>query len=221
MTARSQQIDRDGRTVGKAAEAQSPIAPSSQETKTRSMLSNSEAKPAPPVLAEALQPSPAHAARDGRLAFAPGGPPRLAVIVDTEEEFDWSQPFTRTSRSVQSIAAQSRAQDIFDRYGVRPTYVVDQCVIESDKAVETLSAFRDAGAAEIGAHLQPWVNEPYLETVNDRNTLQCNLPEEIERAKMQSLTAGIAEQFGASPRVFKAGRYGYGPSTTEIGRAHV
>lgn len=163
-----------------------------------------------------LAPSPAAAVADGRMAFAAGGPPRLAVVVDTEEEFDWTKPFTRTSRGVGSIAAQERAHEIYDQFGVRPTYAVDQCVVESDAAVGVLNDLRKSGRAEIGAHLQPWVSEPYLEEVSDRNSFQCNLPPEVERAKLETLTSAIAAQFGARPTVFKAGRYGYGPATTGI-----
>lgn len=200
------ECEMDASTFARAAEVD----------KTPAMPSARRAPSAPPDIIRDLAPSPARAAAEGRMAFAPGGAPRLAVVVDTEEEFDWTQPFNRTSRGVGSIAAQARAHEIYERHGVRPTYVVDQCVVESDAAVDILDDLRKSGRAQIGAHLQPWVSEPYLEEVNDRNSFQCNLPAEIERAKLETLTSAIAARFGARPTAFKAGRYGYGPATTDI-----
>jgi hypothetical protein len=93
-------------------------------------------------------------------------PPRLLVVVDTEEEFDWSRPHARENTSVTAIAAQGRAQQVFDRHGIVPTYVIDYPVAASPAAVEALRAFADRGRCRIGAHLHPWVNPPVSETVN-------------------------------------------------------
>jgi len=54
----------------------------------------------------------------------PPGPPRLYVVVDSEEEFDWSAPFSRRETRVSNIAAQERAQSVLERHGVRPVYLV-------------------------------------------------------------------------------------------------
>ena len=143
-------------------------------------------------------------------------PPSLAVVVDTEEEFDWSAPFDRSSRGVGSIAAQARAQEIYAKYALAPTYVCDACVVEDDAAVATLAAFAATGEARIGTHLHPWVSRPYEETVSAPNSFQCNLPPDLERAKLTGLTEAIAERFGARPTVFKAGRYGFGADTLSI-----
>jgi len=42
----------------------------------------------------------------------PSGPPRLFVVVDTEEEFDWSAPFSRDSVGVSAIQEVGRLQDV-------------------------------------------------------------------------------------------------------------
>jgi hypothetical protein len=72
---------------------------------------------------------------------------------------------------------------------------------------------RAEGRAEIGAHLHPWVCPPHEEEVSRFNSYHCNLPPELERAKIETLTAAIEEGFGTRPTVFKAGRYGFGHST--------
>ncbi|HEV2816530.1 MAG TPA: polysaccharide deacetylase family protein [Allosphingosinicella sp.] len=139
--------------------------------------------------------------------------PELLIVVDTEEEFDWSRPFSRESVSTRTIPAQARAHLIYDRFGIVPTYVVDYPVATDAEAVRFLRGLGDEGKAEIGAHLHPWVTPPHVEEVSVRNSYHCNLPPELERAKLAALTEAIAFGFGARPTIFKAGRYGYGRAT--------
>lgn len=140
----------------------------------------------------------------------------LVVVVDTEEEFDWSAPFSRDAVATRSIPAQARAHEIFDRFGVVPTYVVDYPVATDPKAVAFLRDLKQRGKAEIGAHLHPWVTPPHDEPVTTRNSYHCNLPPALERAKIETLTDAIERSFGERPTIFKAGRYGFGPHTGTV-----
>ena len=142
--------------------------------------------------------------------------PQLAVVVDTEEEFDWTRPFSRASVATTSIPAQAGAHEIYDRFGLIPTYVIDHPVATDARSIEFLGALEREGRAEIGAHLHPWVNPPHEETVTTRNSYHCNLPPELERAKIVELTRAIEKGFGERPTVFKAGRYGFGPNTARV-----
>ncbi len=144
------------------------------------------------------------------------GRPLLCVIVDTEEEFDWSKPLSRANRSVATIPAQARAQDVFAEFGIVPTYVVDYPVAADPEAAGFLRACRDAGACAIGAHCHPWVNPPEVEAVTPYNSYAGNLPADLEYRKLAALTRTIAAAFGERPRVYKAGRYGLGPNTPGI-----
>jgi len=139
--------------------------------------------------------------------------PELLIVVDTEEEFDWSAPFSRASVATRSIPAQARAQEIYNRFGIVPTYAIDHPVATDANAVRFLRGLKEAGKAEIGAHLHPWVTPPHQEAVNARNSYHCNLPPALEQAKLAALTEAIEAGFGERPTVFKAGRYGFGPST--------
>ena len=140
----------------------------------------------------------------------------LLVVIDTEEEFDWSRPHCRSSTAVTSIGAQWRAQEVFARHGIVPTYVIDYPVAADEAAVGHLGTFFAEGRCHIGAHLHPWVNPPHEESVNPVNSYPGNLPAALERKKLAVLTETIEQGFGARPRVYKAGRYGVGPSTTAI-----
>jgi hypothetical protein len=142
--------------------------------------------------------------------------PELLVVVDTEEEFDWTKPFDRDSTGTRSIPAQARAQALYEEMGIVPTYVVTYPVACDPVAVAYLKRLQDEGRAEIGAHLHPWVTPPHREDVSVRNSYECNLPAALERAKLEALTDAIESSFGRPPTAFKAGRYGFGPNTAEI-----
>jgi hypothetical protein len=142
--------------------------------------------------------------------------PMLVVVVDTEAEFDWGARGPRRAVGVSSVKYQARAQQIFDRYGVRPTFVLDYPVSSTPEAYKFIRDAHRSGACEIGAHLQPWDNPPLVEPMTDENSYPGNLPFELEREKLVQLTRTIEKNIGVRPRVYKAGRYGVGPATARI-----
>jgi len=157
-----------------------------------------------------------------RLPFAGGvtlpaaSRPQLFVVIDTEEEFDWSAPFSRANTSVSAMAHIGRAQSIFDRFGIKPTYVIDYPVAASAEGSERLREFWHDGRCSIGAHLHPWVTPPLTEDVNGPNSFASNLPETLQLEKIRELSITIENRFDARPTIFKAGRYGLGPSTVRV-----
>jgi hypothetical protein len=142
--------------------------------------------------------------------------PILTVVIDTEEEFDWSAPFDPQATATTNLAFQPLAQAIFDRWGVVPTYVIDYPVAHSPEARAVLRPIFDDGRCEIGAHLHPWVTPPHGGPVDNRHSYPGNLPREQEKQKLAALTREIEEGFGRRPTVYKAGRYGIGPATAGI-----
>ncbi len=143
-------------------------------------------------------------------------PPTLVIVVDTEEEFDWSKPFARENNATTAIAEQGRAQEIYARFGVVPLYVIDYPVATTGPAWRTLAGFHAQGLCDIGAHLHPWVNPPFEEAVTTHNSYPGNLPPELEARKLETLTEAISANFGARPTAYKAGRYGLGPATSAL-----
>lgn len=142
--------------------------------------------------------------------------PVLLIAVDTEEEFQWDKPFSRSSTATTSIGAQHRLHDrVYDKYGIVPTYLIDWPVATSPTSVEALKSLMQNGQCEIGTHLHPWVSPPHLETVSTFNSYAGNLPKWLEFEKLQSLTDKITENFNKRPVTFKAGRYGLGKHTAE------
>jgi glycosyltransferase involved in cell wall biosynthesis len=142
--------------------------------------------------------------------------PNLMVVVDTEEEFDWSKPFSTSSRSIESILYQDAAQELFEKFDVRPTYVLDYPIVENQKSVDVVKGYFDREACQVGAHLQPWVNPPYKEELSNFNSYPGNLNYSSEYEKLRELTERISSEISHRPTIYKAGRYGFGPSTAKI-----
>src|SRR3954464_3482455 len=142
--------------------------------------------------------------------------PMLVVVVDTEAEFDWVGSSSRRAVGVTSVEALRQVLPIFERYNIRPTFVVDYPVSTIPEGYEVIRDFYKSGVCQVGAHLQPWDTPPFVEEITDRNSYPGNLTPEVEREKLVRLTAAIAENIGIQPRIYKAGRYGFGLATPGI-----
>jgi hypothetical protein len=136
-------------------------------------------------------------------------------VIDTEEEFDWHAPFSRANTAVQAMRHIGRVQRLAERFGLRPTYVVDYPVATQAVGYEQLREWASHGRCVIGAHLHPWVTPPFDEEVSSANSFACNLPPHLQESKLRVLTGVIERYLGVRPRTFKAGRYGIGAPTLD------
>lgn len=144
--------------------------------------------------------------------------PRPVVIttIDAEEDFNWDSPFSREATDVTSMRSQHIAHRIFERYGVRPTYMVDYPVAAQDAGRAPLRELLGSGVCDVGTQLHPWVTPPFHEAVSFYNSYPGNLAPQLEYDKIAALTEEIDRAFGVTPRIFRAGRYGVGPNTGGI-----
>ena len=131
--------------------------------------------------------------------FQPGLGTRFILTVDTEEEFDWTQPIARAGHTVHSVARLAKFQEFCEGQGVCPVYLVDYPIATSPAAGDILRGAIAAGKAEVGVQLHPWVNPPHDEKVSEHNSFVGNLPPELEREKFRRLKAAIEEQFRRHP----------------------
>ena len=134
----------------------------------------------------------------------------VVVSIDTEED-NWHR--SRHGATAENITELRTMARLFARLGVRPTYFTSYQVAVQPRAVDTLRELCQGGRGEIGAHLHPWNTPPLDEAFVPRNSMLKNLPAALQRAKLDNLTAALAQAFGSRPRVFRAGRYGLGPET--------
>lgn len=157
-----------------------------------------------------------HPAQSDFIDLAPEFGRRFMLFVDTEEEFDWDKPFSRTGHGVNSLKGLAEGQQYFAQAGVQPVYVVDYPILESPQAVALLREWAGQGACAVGAHLHPWVNPPHEEDVTAANSYAGFLPEALERAKLFALRDRIAQEIGTPPLSYRAGRYGVGPNSARL-----
>lgn len=155
-------------------------------------------------------------ARRAEIAWPEDFGTRFTVFVDTEEEFDWSQPLRRENRATQAMRALPEVHRLFAAHGVPATYMVDHPIVACPMSVEILRALLADGRSAIGTQLHPWVNPPFDEEVVPLNSFVGNLPRELEAAKLAVLTGAIASAFGRRPVMFRAGRYGIGPHSLSL-----
>ena len=156
-------------------------------------------------------PAPAELVR-----FAPNSAQRFILTVDTEEEFDWHKPIEREAHTVHTVTRLARFQEFCEGQGVTPVYLVDYPIATSPAATDILRPAVAAGKAEVGVQLHPWVSPPHDENVNEHNSFVGNLPRELEREKFRRLRDVIEQGCGATPLMYRAGRYGVGANTAEI-----
>lgn len=148
--------------------------------------------------------------------FDPSFGTRFVLTIDTEEEFDWSQPLDRTNHGLAHVPRLAKFQQFCEGFGIVPIYLIDYPVATDPRAAEILRDAIAAGRAEVGVQLHPWVSPPHDEEVNVHNSFSGNLSPELERAKFRKLRDTIEQAFGVSPLIYRAGRYGVGPATASI-----
>ena len=142
---------------------------------------------------------------------------KFLVTIDTEEEREWGSDYLdHTHYTVKNISFIKPLQEIFDKYGVKATYLIDYPVAADAEASGILKEFQDNHQAEIGMHLHPWVNPPYEEERTVANSFPSNLPPELQFKKMKLLTDVISEAVGQRPVTYRAGRYGFNESSVKI-----
>jgi hypothetical protein len=132
----------------------------------------------------------------------------LIVTVDTEEEGLWGGVYRTHGNTVENIRGLRRFQNLCDRLGVRPSYLVTTPVAEDVRAADILRGIQANGSCEIGSHLHPWCAPPFEGGSSPGSTFLCNLPEPLQREKLARLTQTVEVRFGRRPVSFRAGRYG-------------
>lgn len=135
--------------------------------------------------------------------------PVFLVTVDVEGDNLWARPRVITTRNA---ACLPRFQELCERYGLRPTYLVTYEMARSaafrDFAQDLLR--RDAG--EVGAHPHAWNTPPLDPLTPDDLRYQPYLfeyPEPVMAEKLRVLTHLLEDTFGVKVVSHRAGRWGF------------
>jgi hypothetical protein len=135
---------------------------------------------------------------------------KFFISIDTEED-DWGE-YRSSGFSLDSLQVLPRVQEIFDAYGAVPTYLVTYPVVQEQRAREFFLEQLALKRCEIGAHCHPWNTPPFVEEINERHSMLCNLPYPTVKSKISNLREEIVRSMGVAPVCFRAGRWGFGPA---------
>ena len=132
----------------------------------------------------------------------------LLVGIDTEGDNQWDAA-ARARQAFENIYALPALHALFERHGVRPTYVVTYPVAKDPRSAEVLRALREGGGCEIGAHHHAWETPPCSAEDVRRHPYASAIPREQFERQLESLTGAIEAAVGAAPVSYRSGRFGF------------
>ena len=142
------------------------------------------------------------------------------ITIDTEGDNIWSRP-----REVQTENARliPRFQHLCERFGLRPTYLVNYEMAMDDRFQEFAADVIGRGVAEIGMHLHAWNSPPLRPLTPDDDTFQPYLieySEPVMREKIAFMTDLLHERLGVRPVSHRAGRWAFDDRYADMLAAH-
>ena len=140
----------------------------------------------------------------------------FVLSVDTEEEWDWNGPFPERAFRVSNAERIPAFQEFCDQLSIRPTYFVDHAVASDRAAASALSTVATGQRCEIGAHLHPWANPPFVGPNDEYHSHVVNLERKHIEAKLDALLGTIEGRIGARPNAFRTGRWGINATVLDL-----
>jgi peptidoglycan/xylan/chitin deacetylase (PgdA/CDA1 family) len=137
--------------------------------------------------------------------------PRVLVGIDTEGDNQWDLR-ARQQQTFENIYALPKLHALFERHGVRPTYVVTWPVATDERSQQVLRYLLLRGDCEIGAHHHAWETPPCTPDDVRRHPYASSLPLPQFEAQLAELTAAIARATGERPVSYRSGRFGFDAS---------
>ncbi len=137
---------------------------------------------------------------------------QVLITIDTEED-NW-KPFAPnpTTRNADAIPP---LQEIFERYGAKPTYLLTYDMANNAALTEFLADRQQKGLCEVGTHCHPWNTPPQKEEKHLKNSMLLHLPAQLVESKIRNLHNLLTQRLGASPTTFRSGRWGYGQNVAK------
>jgi hypothetical protein len=142
----------------------------------------------------------------------------LVVTIDVEPDCTptWRYSIPLTFKGV-SIGVKEILQPLFNKYKIKPTYLINNVVLENEESIEVFR--RLDGEFELGTHLHPEFIEPekkYFDYAAKKGEANCCFyPEVIEFQKIKNITELFQSKFGYTPISFRAGRFSAGNNTMQ------
>jgi peptidoglycan/xylan/chitin deacetylase (PgdA/CDA1 family) len=134
--------------------------------------------------------------------------PALLVGIDTEGDNQW-ELHAREQQTFENIYALPALHALFERHGVRPTYVVTWPVASDERSQQVLRYLLLRGNCEIGAHHHAWETPPCTPDDLRRHAYASTLAPAQFEAQLRELTAAITRAVGERPVSYRSGRFGF------------
>lgn len=133
--------------------------------------------------------------------------PKVVITVDTEPDNMWALNSSQRPQ-FKNISELSKLQKLFDKFRVKPTYLVTFSVINSN-AVSVLKDIAESLNCEVGTHLHAMETPPFkMPLKGDGSYLQHYSPD-IQEEKMAALDSLISDTFGSKPVSYRGGRWSF------------
>ena len=139
-------------------------------------------------------------------------PPTIyfVVTIDVEADNVWADP---TNLSVENLGAIPKFQELCNRYGVIPTYLLNYETLSDQAFVSFLKSTKIKGECEIGMHPHVWTIPPFIDEKNGIDIAivryyQSMLDKNVLFAKLDALHQRIINKIGITPNSHRAGRWG-------------
>lgn len=132
------------------------------------------------------------------------------ITVDTEGDNLWTWK-EGTPLKTENVRYLQRFQNLCDKYGFIPAWLCNWEIVNDPRFVLFANENLSTKKCEIGMHLHAWNTPPYYELPRDDKSGLSYLteyPEDIMRAKIETMTNIIMDKFGKRPVVHRAGRWG-------------
>ena len=139
--------------------------------------------------------------------------PYLTIGIDTESDNQWSTE-SRLTPTYENIYALPHLDELFQKRGARPTYLITYPVATEPRSAETMRRLSETGTCEIGAHHHVWETPPC--EPDEARGLPYALQISLDRFSQQldALTRAIRKTAGYPPMSYRSGRYGFDASHT-------
>lgn len=137
----------------------------------------------------------------------------LLVGIDTEGDNQWDAA-AREHQRFENIYALPKLHDLFERHGVRPTYVITHPVARDARSADVLRRLVERGTCEIGAHHHAWETPPCTADDVRRHPYAASLPLAQFEQQLGALTEAITAAVGRRPVSYRSGRFGFAAAHT-------
>ncbi|MFI6598999.1 deacetylase [Nonomuraea sp. NPDC050536] len=133
--------------------------------------------------------------------------PAFIITIDVEADDEWS---TSTGLTTKNAAYLPRFHELCQRYGLRPTYLVEWSMAQSPVLREFGQAVIADKSAEIGMHLHAWTAPPYLPLTEEdhrHKPFLIDFPAAAMAEKVKVMTGTLEEAFQVAITSHRAGRW--------------